>query len=158
MADGVLRHHGAGAICVPLNAWWTGGELAYGLADSGARLLIADGERHERIAPHLATLPALEAVLVARATTPMAETERLETVIGTTADWIDLPDAALPDATIVPDDDATIFYTSGTTGSPKGAVGTHRSLLTNILSSPIPPPGSRCGGAKRHLPPNHASR
>ena len=124
-----------GAICVPLNAWWTGGELAYGLADSGARLLIADGERHERIAPHRAMLPALEAVMVARATTPVAETERLETVIGTPADWIDLPDAALPDATIAPDDDATIFYTSGTTGSPKGAVGTHRSLLTNILSS-----------------------
>ena len=63
-----------GAICVPLNAWWTGGELAYGLADSGARLLIADGERFERIAPHRASLPALEAVLIARATTSVAAT------------------------------------------------------------------------------------
>ena len=32
-----------GAIATPLNAWWTGPELAYGLNDSGARLLIADG-------------------------------------------------------------------------------------------------------------------
>ncbi|MBB4617418.1 class I adenylate-forming enzyme family protein [Sphingomonas abaci] len=124
-----------GAICVPLNAWWTGGELAYGLADSGARLLIADGERHERIAPYRPSLPDLKAVLVARATTAMPDEERLESVIGTPADWSGLPGGDLPTASIMPDDDATIFYTSGTTGAPKGAVGTHRSLLTNILSS-----------------------
>ena len=34
-----------GAILVPLNAWWTGGELEYGLRDSGAKLLVVDGER-----------------------------------------------------------------------------------------------------------------
>ena len=39
-----------GAICVPLNAWWTGPELAYGLLDSGSRVLFADGERIERAA------------------------------------------------------------------------------------------------------------
>ena len=38
-----------GAICVPLNAWWSAGELAFGIADSGARLVICDGERHARI-------------------------------------------------------------------------------------------------------------
>ena len=37
-----------GAIAVPLNAWWTGPELAYGLADSGATVLITDYRRHER--------------------------------------------------------------------------------------------------------------
>lgn len=35
-----------GAIIVPLNAWWTGGELDYGLRDSGAKVLFVDGERH----------------------------------------------------------------------------------------------------------------
>ena len=125
-----------GAVAVPLNAWWTGGELAYGLADSGAKLLIADGERHERLAAHYADLHDLTAVLVSRATTPLAgHATRLEEVIGTPHDWATLPDAALPTVAIDTDDDATIFYTSGTTGAPKGAVGTHRSILTNILSS-----------------------
>lgn len=125
-----------GAVAVPLNAWWTGGELAYGLSDSGAKLLIVDGERHERLFSHYADLPAVEAVLVARATAPLdGIATRLEEVIGTPHDWAALPDGVLPVAEIAPDDDATIFYTSGTTGAPKGAVGTHRSILTNILSS-----------------------
>src|SRR5690606_40176346 len=40
----------AGAVVVPLNAWWTAAELEYGLADSGARVLVADAERAERLA------------------------------------------------------------------------------------------------------------
>ena len=39
----------AGAIVVPLNAWWTGTELAYGLLDSGARFVFADAERLARL-------------------------------------------------------------------------------------------------------------
>jgi acyl-CoA synthetase (AMP-forming)/AMP-acid ligase II len=125
-----------GAIAVPLNAWWTGGELEYGLIDSGARALIVDGERHARLRGHYAAAPALERVIVARAATPVEDgAVRLEDLIGTTRDWATLPDAALPAIDIAPDDDATIFYTSGTTGVPKGAVGTHRSILSNILSS-----------------------
>ncbi|MEA3060864.1 MAG: steroid-24-oyl-CoA synthetase, partial [Sphingomonadales bacterium] len=56
-----------GAIAVPLNAWWTGPELEYGLADSGAKALICDAPRHARIAPHLGALPDLEHVIVSRA-------------------------------------------------------------------------------------------
>jgi len=124
-----------GAICVPLNAWWTGHELAYGLADSGTRLLICDDERWERIRPPLSETPALENILVSRSAAEPTGSERLEDAIGAPATWADLPDADIPAADIAADDDATIFYTSGTTGFPKGALGTHRNLVTNIFSS-----------------------
>ncbi|WP_353209639.1 class I adenylate-forming enzyme family protein [Sphingorhabdus sp.] len=126
-----------GAIVVPLNAWWTGEELAFGLADSGAAVLICDAERWDRIAPHKADMPALQHVLVARAndTAMAAPAITLESVIGGPKSYADLPDLALPDVAIAPDDAVTIFYTSGTTGKPKGALGSHRNLLTNGLSS-----------------------
>jgi len=125
-----------GAVAVPLNAWWTGDELAYGLSDSGATVLICDPERLDIIGPHLAEAPALAHILVARHTgMPGFGARPLEDIIGTTSDWASLASGDLPPADIAPDDPATILYTSGTTGRPKGALGTHRNLLTNILSS-----------------------
>ncbi len=149
-----------GAIVVPLNAWWTGEELAFGMADSGAAVLICDAERWDRIAPHKAEMPALQHVMVTRANdVAMAEPAiALESVIGGPKNYADLSDVPLPDVTITPDDAATIFYTSGTTGKPKGALGSHRNLLTNGLSSaysgaatmlrrgdPLPQPSIRAG-------------
>lgn len=126
-----------GAIVVPLNAWWTGEELAFGMADSGATVLICDTERWDRIAPHQAEMPALTHVLVTRAgdTALAAPAAPLEDVLGTPKAYASLPELSLPDVVIAPDDAATIFYTSGTTGKPKGALGSHRNLLTNGLSS-----------------------
>lgn len=124
-----------GAICVPLNAWWTGPELAYGLADSGAKLLVCDAERWARIAPYRGECSALETIIVSRGEGEVEGGNALEDLIGASSDYGSLPDATLPDASIAPDDEATIFYTSGTTGRPKGALGTHRNLATNILSS-----------------------
>jgi long-chain acyl-CoA synthetase len=122
----------AGAVIVPLNAWWTGPELQYGLADSGAAVLFADGERLDRIEPHLGELPVLRAVVVARddRSTLPGGALRFADVLG------DAPPDAEPPAGVelAPDDDATIFYTSGTTGQPKGALGTHRNICTNLLS------------------------
>lgn len=124
-----------GAVCVPLNAWWSRQELAYGVNDSGARVLIVDRQRYDRMSDYGA-MPGLEAVLVARARVPLTGiTRRLEEVIGDCAGYATLPDVPLPAVDIAPDDAATIFYTSGTTGRPKGALGTHRNLATNILSA-----------------------
>jgi long-chain acyl-CoA synthetase len=111
----------SGLVFVPLNAWWTGPELRYALENCEARLVVADGER---------------AAILEGIDLPMIEV-RGE---GRGRPWAEVlaaldRDAALPDVTIAPDDDATILYTSGTTGRPKGAVGTHRNHCTNILNT-----------------------
>src|SRR5437764_6140966 len=91
----------AGAVVVPLNAWWTGDELAYGLADSGATVLFADAEREARLKPHWDECTNLHAVIVARSETGVDEGHaRFEDILG------HIPDAAsLPDVDLQPDDD-----------------------------------------------------
>jgi len=123
-----------GAIVTPLNAWWTGPELQYGLADSGAKVAIVDDERLERIVPHLADLPDLKRIFVSRMPDDPTDPRlvRLEEVIGPVNAWGGLADAPMPDVALGPEDDATILYTSGTTGRPKGALGTHRNMTSNI--------------------------
>lgn len=128
-----------GAIVTPLNAWWTGAELEYGLADSGSTIAIVDEERLERLYDHLDACPDLKVIYAARldASPSDPRVRRLEDVIGPVNSWGDLPDRPLPDVAIDADDDATIFYTSGTTGKPKGALGTHRNMTSNIMASGI---------------------
>ena len=124
-----------GAICVPLNAWWTGDELAFGLSNSGTKLLVCDEERWDRLKDRRNDFSCVNHTFVTRAEHPLSGADTLESVIGTPKQYASLPQATLPDVEILPEDDATIFYTSGTTGRPKGALGTHRNLCTNILSS-----------------------
>ncbi len=127
----------AGSVMVPLNAWWTGAELEYGLADSGSAVAVVDAERLARIRPHLGNLPDLRAVVVTNEDrTPVTtETDGPVPIIPFTDLIADAePGTSLPDVDITPEDDATIFYTSGTTGRPKGAVGTHRNICTNLMS------------------------
>ncbi|HZK99879.1 MAG TPA: class I adenylate-forming enzyme family protein [Caulobacteraceae bacterium] len=125
-----------GAIATPLNAWWTGPELEYGLKDSGSKIAVVDAERLERLTEHLPACPDLKRIYVAREIDELANPllVKLESVIGAPDGWASLPDRALPDAEIEPDDDATIFYTSGTTGAPKGALATHRNINCNIMA------------------------
>ena len=125
-----------GAVVTPLNAWWTGPELEYGFTDSGAKIAIVDAERLERLAEHLHNCPDLKRVFVSRLVEDSANPHvmNLESVIGPPTAWADLPDRALPDEEIFPDDDATIFYTSGTTGKPKGALATQRNINSNIMA------------------------
>ncbi len=125
-----------GAVIVPLNAWLTGEELEYGVSDCGARVAIVDEDRYHRLAPHLDGLTDLKSLLVARAAPTFdGKAERFEKVVGAPADYMSLPaDAALPPCEIEPEDNATIFYTSGTTGKPKGALGTQRNITGNLVS------------------------
>ena len=125
-----------GAIVAPLNAWWTGHELEYAIVDSGAKLAVVDGERYQRIASHLDHCPALERVYVTRAEGRAlhARATPFEEHVGAVGAWSSLPAGTLPEVAIDPEDDLTIFYTSGTTGKPKGAVGTHRNATTNIMT------------------------
>jgi long-chain acyl-CoA synthetase len=118
-----------GAVAVPLNAWWSGSELAYGLAHSGSVVLFADDERAERIAPHLSETSVRTVVLI-RSDRDVPGSVAFDALVGD-------PDAELPTpaADIDPDHDATIMYTSGTTGRPKGAVGTHRNAISHLMNS-----------------------
>lgn len=117
-----------GAISVSLNAWWTEDEMDYALADCGARVLVADRERAERSTATCARL-GITTIVVRDATPPTASA-------GAAVDrWDDVvvPGASMPEVVVDPDDDATILYTSGTTGNPKGAVSSHRAIVQALL-------------------------
>ncbi len=126
-----------GAILVPLNAWWTSAELRFGLDDSESTVAVVDTARFESIRPHLADLRHLRGVVVTsedRHAIPPVPDSPVPVVSFAELVGDPAPDIALPDVVIDPDDDLTIFYTSGTTGVPKGAVGTHRNMCTNLMS------------------------
>ncbi|MEO1189939.1 MAG: class I adenylate-forming enzyme family protein, partial [Pseudomonadota bacterium] len=114
-----------GVAVVGMNAWWTETEMAYGLNDAEPKFVFVDAERLARIEdnPEIKQPPGLIAV-------------RVDEVRDGITDWADLigETRPLPEVDIDPDSDACIFYTSGTTGFPKGAQLTHRGCVANLLN------------------------
>ncbi len=120
-----------GAAVVGLNAWWTTAELKYGLSDSRPLVLVADQERLDSVTPVLDDLRADQPmhVIAVRTTSELPE----DAVHWNDVVVADAAPTGLPAVDIDPDDDATIFYTSGTTGAPKGAQITHRGSVHNLF-------------------------
>ncbi len=119
----------AGGVGVPLNPASALAELEYLLADSGATVVITDAAQAVRLepAPHVTLLVTGDVPVRAGAHSydELAVTEPARPA----ADDLDL------------DDVAWMFYTSGTTGLPKGVLSTQRNCLWSVASSYVPIPG-----------------
>ncbi|HMT43314.1 MAG TPA: class I adenylate-forming enzyme family protein [Chakrabartia sp.] len=114
-----------GIAVVGMNAWWTAEEMDYALNDSQPKILFLDEERLARVMerPDVAARQTLVGV-------------RLPQPAAGVTPWSDViaHGGAMPDVSVDPDSDACIFYTSGTTGHPKGAQLTHRGCVSNLFN------------------------
>jgi long-chain acyl-CoA synthetase len=108
----------AGLTAVPMNAKLHPREFAYILDHAGARLCFATPDLVGTVAPLSREVASLDVVIA----TGDADSQTLCTGEG------------MPMRDVAPDDVAWLFYTSGTTGRPKGAMLTHRNLLVMTLS------------------------
>ena len=108
----------AGLVAVPVNARLHREEIAYILDHSETAVVVTDPDHAEDVEPLVGTVTSLRAVVVV----PGERWDRLTA------------SSAAPLVDRQPDDPAWLFYTSGTTGRPKGATLTNRNLLMASLS------------------------
>tara|TARA_R110000764_G_scaffold24883_9_gene59929 strand:+ start:12779 stop:14476 length:1698 start_codon:yes stop_codon:yes gene_type:complete len=115
----------SGIAVVGMNAWWTTEEMAYAISDSEPKVVFLDAERLDRLQERPDLTENLKLVGIRIPDAPSAVTP-----------WSDViaHGGAMPDVSVDPDSDACIFYTSGTTGNPKGAQLTHRGCVSNLFN------------------------
>ena len=111
----------AGGIAALLNGWWQPHEMRHALDMVRPGLIIADAPRAKRI----------EGVCGSCALATLPIDEPLERALAPLLDGAD-PDAALPE--VAPEDDATILFTSGSTGQSRGALSSHRAVTTGVYA------------------------
>ncbi|MBH0778433.1 acyl--CoA ligase [Nocardia sp. NEAU-351] len=116
-----------GAVVVPLNAWWAGPELRYGLDTCGAKVVFADGPRVARLTSEHGEVGATIVAVEPASTDPPGVVRFDDLCHGdelAETEW----------AAVGPDQPALFSFTSGTTGRPKGAVATHRNMMANLMN------------------------
>ena len=113
----------SGVTVVGMNAWWTAEEMEYALKDSAPKVLFVDSERLARLQERPDMAAGIKVVGVRIPDLPESVIPWAETIAG---------GGDLPAVEVAPDSDACIFYTSGTTGFPKGAQLTHRGCVSNL--------------------------
>jgi acyl-CoA synthetase (AMP-forming)/AMP-acid ligase II len=111
----------AGAVATLLNGWWQPEELEHALQLAEPKLVIADAPRAQRIAVTCVSC-SVDAIAIDK-----RSPEAFLKLIADGSDDISLPEVA-------PEDDATILFTSGSTGEAKGAVSTHRAVTTGVYA------------------------
>ena len=114
-----------GAISVSFNSWWVEDEVTYALEDATPKVALVDEPRMQTALAGAAKIGT--SLVVVREDGPLPDgVDRWGEVLDRTK--------ALPEVEIDPDQDATILYTSGTTGRPKGAVSTHRAVVSAVMA------------------------